>query len=85
MSPQPPVTNPRVDLARAITGPVILITLGVLFAFDRYTDLRFTQTWPILLIVLGLLRLAAGPGRRHRRRDRDYETQSPPGYGGTRP
>lgn len=69
------------DLARAITGPVILITLGVLFAFDRYTEIRFSETWPILLIVLGLLRLAGGP--RRRRRDRNYQT--PPNSGGVRP
>jgi hypothetical protein len=67
------MNDQSVDLVRAITGPVILITLGVLFAFDRFTEFRFTQTWPILLIVLGLLRLAAGSGRRHRRRrEQDY-------------
>lgn len=57
-------------LMRAITGPVILITVGVLFAIDRFTEIGFHQTWPVLLIVIGLLRLAGG-GRR-RRRDADY-------------
>ncbi len=47
-------------LVRAITGPIILITIGVLFAFDRYTEFRFSQTWPVLLIVVGLLKLAGG-------------------------
>ncbi len=50
-------------LVRAIQGPVILITIGVLFAFDRFTEFHFGQTWPVLLIVLGLLKLAGG-GRR---------------------
>ncbi len=50
-------------LIQAIRGPVLLITLGVLFAFDRFTEFRFSQTWPVLLIVLGLLKLAGG-GRR---------------------
>jgi hypothetical protein len=50
-------------LVRAITGPIILITIGVLFAFDRFTDFRFSQTWPVLLIVVGLLKLAGGSRR----------------------
>ena len=45
------------SLARAIRGPVTLITLGVLFALDNFTEFRFTQTWPVLLIVFGLLSL----------------------------
>ncbi|MEP6714878.1 MAG: DUF5668 domain-containing protein [Terriglobia bacterium] len=61
-------------LMRAITGPVILITVGVLFAIDRYTDFRFGQTWPVLLIVIGVLKLLGG---RSRRRDY-YPPPSPP-------
>jgi hypothetical protein len=49
-------------LVRAIRGPVILITVGVLFAFDRFTRFGFHETWPVLLIVMGLLRLVAGGG-----------------------
>ena len=45
------------SLARAIRGPVTLITLGVLFALDNFTQYRFSQTWPVLLIVFGLLSL----------------------------
>jgi hypothetical protein len=48
---------------RAITGPIVLITIGVLFAFDRFTEFRFSQTWPALLIVIGLLKLLSGGGR----------------------
>lgn len=51
-------------LVRAIRGPIILITVGVLFAFDKFTEFRFSQTWPVLLIVLGLLSLAGGRRRR---------------------
>jgi hypothetical protein len=58
-------------LVQAIRGPLILITIGVLFAFDRFTDFRFSQTWPVLLIVVGVLRLVGGP----RRRNRDYYPQ----------
>jgi hypothetical protein len=45
------------SFARSIRGPVTLITLGVLFALNNFTDYRFDQTWPVLLIVFGLLTL----------------------------
>jgi hypothetical protein len=64
-------------LVRAVTGPIILITIGVLFAFDRFTDFRFSQTWPVLLIVVGLLRLVGG-GRRRRYRDFPPPPPTPP-------
>ena len=51
-------------LLRAIKGPVIMITIGVLFAANRFTDYHFQETWPILLIVIGILQLVAGRGRR---------------------
>ena len=59
-------------LLRAITGPVILITVGVLFMIDKFTTFGFGQTWPILLIVIGLLKLLGG------RRRREYVTPPPP-------
>lgn len=46
-------------LVRAIRGPVILITVGVLFAVDKFTAFRFSQTWPVLLIVVGVLSLGS--------------------------
>ena len=45
-------------LIAAIRGPITLITLGVLFALNNFTEYRFHQTWPVLLIVFGLLSLA---------------------------
>jgi hypothetical protein len=56
-------------LVRAIRGPVILITVGVLFAFDKFTEFRFSQTWPVLLIVMGLLSLASGGRKRRNKND----------------
>jgi hypothetical protein len=44
-------------LLRAIRGPILLITLGTLFAVDYYGPYSFTRTWPVLLIVYGVLRL----------------------------
>ncbi|HWE48176.1 MAG TPA: DUF5668 domain-containing protein [Bryobacteraceae bacterium] len=64
-------------LVRAIRGPVILITVGVLFAFDKYTEFRFSQTWPVLLIVLGLLSLAGGRRRRRGMNDGTSATSGP--------
>lgn len=42
---------------RGIMGPVILITLGVLFLIDQFTHFGFNETWPILLIVIGLVKV----------------------------
>lgn len=47
-------------LVRAATGPIILITVGTLFALEKFTPYRFGQTWPVLLIVIGLLRMLGG-------------------------
>jgi len=45
------------NLLRAIRWPVTLITLGALFALNNFTEYGFHQTWPVLLIVFGLLSL----------------------------
>ncbi len=37
-----------------ITGGLILITLGVLIFIGKTTPYGFGQTWPILLIVIGI-------------------------------
>jgi hypothetical protein len=46
-----------VSMLRAIRGPVTLITLGALFALNNLTPYRFSETWPAVLIVFGLLSL----------------------------
>ncbi|HVP48831.1 MAG TPA: DUF5668 domain-containing protein [Bryobacteraceae bacterium] len=46
------------ELIRAVRGPIILITIGTLFALDHFTPWGFHETWPVILIVLGLLTLA---------------------------
>jgi hypothetical protein len=45
------------NLLRAVRWPVTLITLGTLFALNNFTIFGFNQTWPVLLIVFGLLSL----------------------------
>ena len=41
-------------------GPIILIVLGVLFLLNNlYPDVfRFSRMWPVILIVIGLIRIA---------------------------
>jgi len=51
-------------LLNALQGPVLMITVGTLFALDRYSGLRFGQTWPVILIVLGVLNLGRWTGGR---------------------
>ena len=46
------------NIACAIRGPILMITLGVLLAFDQAGKASFGQTWPVLLIVFGLFKLA---------------------------
>ena len=49
------VTN--APLLRSLRGPVLLVTLGTLFMIDHAGGMAFRQTWPVLLIVLGMVRL----------------------------
>ena len=51
------MTDDSSALLRAIRGPIIMITIGVLFALDEFSILSFRQTWPAILIVVGLLNL----------------------------
>jgi hypothetical protein len=44
--------------AQAIRGPLILITLGVLFAIHQAGVIPFSRTWPLIIIVIGLVKLA---------------------------
>jgi len=48
---------PQVPLMRAVRGPILLITVGTLFAVDHVGPYSFSTTWPALLIVIGLLKL----------------------------
>ncbi len=54
----------NVALLNAIQGPVLMITVGLLFALDQFSLFAFSQTWPVILIVLGVLNLGRWTGRR---------------------
>jgi len=43
---------------RGLMGPAVLVTLGLLFLMENMSDYPFERTWPILLIVIGAVRVA---------------------------
>ena len=43
--------------SHAAFGPVLLMTLGILFAIENGSGLSFSRTWPVLIIVAGLWKL----------------------------
>lgn len=51
---------------RGFTGPVIVIAIGVLFLLHQVHGgvLDFSNTWPMILVVLGLLHLASAMSSR---------------------
>jgi hypothetical protein len=68
---------------RAVRGPVMMITVGILFALDNFTQFGFSRTWPVLLVVSGILSLGGGGRMRGKFR---YQAQwgppRPPVYPG---
>ncbi|MBK5290931.1 MAG: hypothetical protein JJE04_04450 [Acidobacteriia bacterium] len=45
------------SLMRAIRGPIVLITLGVLLACDHMGPYGISRTWPVIIIMIGLMKL----------------------------
>jgi hypothetical protein len=43
--------------AQAARGPVMLITIGVLFALEQSRVLAFSRSWPLLIIAVGVMKL----------------------------
>lgn len=60
---------------QAVRGPLLLITLGALLAIDHMGPFPFWRTWPVLIIVFGLLKLLE-------RAVRQDEPANPPYAGG---
>jgi hypothetical protein len=46
----------------AIRGPIMMVALGILMAADQMDRYGIDRTWPALLILFGLLKLAAFAG-----------------------
>jgi fatty acid desaturase len=45
------------NLVQAVRGPIMLIALGTLVAMDYFGVYGFGRTWPILIILFGVLKL----------------------------
>jgi uncharacterized membrane protein len=43
---------------RTIRGPILMITVGALLAIDHLGAYPFWRTWPVLLVVIGIMTLA---------------------------
>jgi len=50
------------EFAQAVRGPIMLIALGTLVAIDYAGVYGFWRTWPILIILFGLLKLLEHSG-----------------------
>jgi len=46
--------------AHCLMGPAVLVTLGILFLLDQQTGIHFGRTWPLLLVVIGLIKVFQG-------------------------
>jgi hypothetical protein len=51
------VNNRAALFVQAIRGPLLLITIGLLFVFHQAGIISFSRTWPLILIVIGLVKL----------------------------
>jgi hypothetical protein len=49
---------PTSEYVKALRGPVLLATLGLLMAGDQAGHYSFSRTWPGMLVVAGLMILA---------------------------
>jgi hypothetical protein len=61
----PPGFDRARSCRRGLMGPVVLLTLGFQFLLDSTGVIRFGRTLPLLLIVIGLVKIfqsTAGPG-----------------------
>lgn len=52
------MNNSLSALVRALRGPIMMATLGGLFAIDQGGGYSFSSTWPVLIIVFGVMKLA---------------------------
>ena len=51
------MNNRAALFAQAIRGPVLLITVGILFAIHQAGIISFSRTWPLIIIVIGVMKL----------------------------
>jgi len=51
------VNNRKALFVQAIRGPILLIALGTLFAIHQAGGLPIYRSWPLLIIVVGVMKL----------------------------
>jgi hypothetical protein len=64
----------------SLMGPAIITTIGVLFLLGQLVhgeNLGFFHTWPVILVVIGLIKLASAVAPRTGHIS-DRDRQSPP-------
>ena len=55
----------------SVIGALILITLGILFLADSFTNIEFSKLWPVLLVIIGIyLLFGRGSDKKQDRHDR---------------
>jgi hypothetical protein len=69
---------------RSLMGPAIIITIGVLFLLDQMRGgyLSFSNTFPVILIVIGLISLASALAPMDGHVENVYPPVPPPGMPG---
>ena len=65
---------------RGLTGPAVVITIGVLFLLHQAHggSLYFGNTWPVIILVIGFLQLAAALSSREGHVEPPLTTTAPP-------
>lgn len=79
MSTQPRCHCPSCTI-RGLAGPAVVITVGVLFLLHQVQGGRFyfPHTWPVILIVLGVVHLASSVAPRDGHQDPVAANTTPP-------
>ena len=81
MNPVSPKLKGPPTMIQALRGPVMMITIGVLFLLNMFTPFAFDRTWPLILIVLGVMALAETRTRQARLgTSMDPSVAPPPAY-----
>ena len=64
-------------LMRRLRGAIMLITFGVLALLSQWHILRLEQSWPIILIVLGVMKIAERTAWSADVREQQYGVETP--------
>lgn len=70
--------------AQGLMGPVVLVTLGVLFLIAEFSRWDFHETWPVLLVVIGAIKVlqSTASTQGHRPQAQMPPPPPPPATGG---